>query len=113
MAFKPFATGREVSQPDGPILRVGGDIRTPGKLQNTDPVYPKVALDGGVAGVVVIEVTIGADGSVTDARIVRSVPLLDEAALDAVKQWKYERTIKDGVAIPVRMTVTVNFSVRK
>jgi protein TonB len=54
-------------------------------------------------------ITVGADGSVTDAKILRSIPLLDQAALDCVRQWKYEPTSLSGMPVPVIMTVTVNF----
>jgi len=47
---------------------------------------------------------------VTEARVVRSNPLLDEAALKAVREWRYDPTMVNGRAVPVRMTVTVNFS---
>ena len=93
-------------------VRVGGDIRAPRKIKDVAPDYPEVARSAGVQGVVIVEVTIGADGSVVDARVLRSVPLLDQAALDAVRQWVYEPVLKDGVATPVIMTVTVNFSLR-
>ena len=48
----------------------------------------------------------------TDLKVLRSVPLLDEAAIEAVRQWTYTRTFLDGVAVPVIMTVTVNFQLR-
>ena len=109
----PAATSFSPARSGFNVARVGGDIRTPRKVQNVDPVYPPTALAAGVQGVVILDVTIADDGTVSDAHILRSVPLLDQAALDAVRQWTYEPTLKDGVAIPVRMTVTVNFSLRK
>ena len=48
----------------------------------------------------------------TDVKVLRSVPLLDEAAIEAVRQWRYTPTFVDGVAVPVIMTVTVNFQLR-
>jgi protein TonB len=59
---------------------------------------------------VVIEVTIGADGRVSDARVLRSIPLLDQAAVDAVRQCEFSITCLDGVPTPVVMTVTVQFA---
>ena len=56
------------------------------------------------------QATIGADGRVIDARVLRSIPLLDQAALDAVRQWEFTPTLLNGVATPIIMTVTVNFS---
>jgi periplasmic protein TonB len=58
---------------------------------------------------VIIEATIGSDGRVQNARVLRSIPLLDDAALDAVKQWQYVPTLLNGVPVPVVMTVTVQF----
>jgi protein TonB len=63
-----------------------------------------------VAGVVIIEAIIGEDGKVRDPKILRSIPLLDQAALDCVKQWEYTVTLLNGVPVPVIMTVTVSFS---
>ena len=63
-------------------------------------------------GVVILEATIGTDGHVTDVKILRSIPLLDAAALDAVKQWEYTPTTLNGQPVPVIMTVTVNFTLQ-
>lgn len=60
----------------------------------------------------ILEATIGPTGAVTDVIVLRSVPLLDEAAVDAVRQWQYTPTLLNGVPVPVIMTVTVNFSLR-
>jgi len=95
----------------GPV-RVGGSIRAPMKTQNAEAVYPPTARAAGVQGVVILEVTIAEDGTVSNARVLRSIPLLDPAALDAVRQWRYEPTLLNGVPTPVIMTVTVNFSLQ-
>jgi protein TonB len=63
-----------------------------------------------VSGIVIIEATIGKDGSVRDARVLRSVPLLDQAALDAVRQWRFTPTLLNNEPVEVIMTVTVNFT---
>ena len=76
------------------------------------PVYPLIAQSARVQGVVIIEATIDPDGKVADTRVLRSIPLLDQAALDAVRKWEYEPTLLNGVAVPVIMTVTVNFTLR-
>jgi len=94
--------------PSGPI-RVGGAIREPMKLHNVTPVYPDIAKQARVQGIVILEATIGPDGTVSDVRILRGIPLLDQAAIDAVKQWRYTATLLNGVPVPVIMTVTVNF----
>ena len=97
------------TQAGGPV-RVGSNIATPRKIVHVDPVYPEIALQAKVRGVVIAEVRIGTDGSVEDAKILRSIPLLDQAALDAVRQWRFTPTLLNGQAVPVIATVTVNFT---
>jgi periplasmic protein TonB len=77
-----------------------------------NPVYPSIAQSARVQGVVIVEATIGPDGKVSDARVLRSIPLLDQAALDAVRQWVFTPTLLNGVPVPVIMTVTVNFTLQ-
>ena len=91
-------------------VRVGGRIRAPNKIKDVKPVYPAIAQAAHVTGVVMIEATIGPDGKVIDANVVRSIPMLDQAALDAVRQWEYVPTLLNGVPVPVLMTVTINFT---
>jgi TonB family protein len=90
-------------------VRVGGGIAPPTKLKNMSPVYPPDALAAKVAGVVIIEAVIGEDGKVRDTRVLRSVPMLDAAATEAVRQWEFTPTLLNGQAVPVVMTATVNF----
>jgi len=90
-------------------VRVGGAIREPRKTRHVNPVYPKDAIQARVQGVVILECTISAAGEVVDVKALRGVPLLTEAAIDAVRQWQYTPTLLNGVAVPVIMTVTVNF----
>lgn len=98
--------------PQTPV-RVGGVINTPAKTHDVAPTYPALAAAAHIEGVVIIEATIGADGRVQDARVLRSVPLLEQAALDAVRQWVYTPTTLNGVAVPVVMTVTVRFTLQR
>ena len=91
-------------------LRVGGPIKAPTKIVDVKPVYPKDAKDAGVQGVVILEIAVGPDGKVKDAKILRSVSLLDQAALDAVRQWEFTPVVVDGSPQTVIMTVTVNFT---
>jgi TonB family protein len=92
-----------------PPVRVGGQIRPPTKIRDVPPVYPAIARSARVAGVVTIEATIDPEGKVMDAKVVRSVPMLDQAALDAVRQWEYIPTLLNGVPVPVVVTVNINF----
>jgi TonB family protein len=91
-------------------VRPGGRIMPPKKIKDVPPVYPALAQSAHVSGAVTIEATIGTDGKVVDAKVVRSIPLLDQAALDAVRQWEYLPTMLNGVPVPVLVTVTVNFT---
>jgi TonB family protein len=90
-------------------VRPGGAVRNPTKIKDVTPVYPAIAKSARVSGTVQLELTIGPDGKVADWRVVKGVPLLDEAALDAVKQWEYTPTRVKGVAVPVIINVAVNF----
>ena len=109
-AEQAAAEAREQARKDA--VRVGGKIRPPTKTKNVTPAYPDAAKSARVQGVVIIEAVIGADGRVADAKVLRSVPQLDEAALDAVKQWEFTPTLLNGKPVPVIMTVTVNFKLK-
>jgi TonB family protein len=91
-------------------VRVGGQIKAPNKIKDVAPVYPAIARSARVAGAVTIEAMIGPDGKVMDATVVRSIPLLDQAALDAVQQWEYTPTLLNGQPVPILVTVTINFA---
>ena len=98
--------------PKSEPVRVGGTVRTPIKTVHVNPVYPPIAQSARIQGIVIIEATISEQGRVINARILRSVPLLDQAAIDAVRQWEFTPTQLNGVAVPVIMTVTVNFTLQ-
>lgn len=93
-------------------VRAGVGVQPPAKIVDVAPVYPPVAQAARVEGVVVIEATIGVDGRVQDARVLRSAPLLDAAALSAVRQWVYTPTRLHGAPVAVVMTVTVRFQLK-
>jgi protein TonB len=73
------------------------------------PVYPNIASTAGFGGMVVLECTIDPTGHVTDVRVITGHPLLNEAATNAVRQWRYTPTRLNGVPVAVLMTVTVRF----
>ena len=95
-------------------VRVGGDsgIEPPDRVEYVAPVFPDVAQNARAQGVVLLEVQIAADGEVIGVRILRSIPLLDDAAVEAVEQWGYAPPIVGGVAVPVVMTVPVSFTIQ-
>ncbi len=101
--------------PPAPVkaVRVGGNIRQPRKVVDVAPVYPELAMKAGVEGIVIIEATLEANGRVANATVLRGKPLLDEAALEAVRKWVYTPTLVNGIPTPVIMTVTVNFQLKQ
>jgi protein TonB len=94
-------------------VRPGGKIKPPVRLRGAAPVYPAIAQQARVEGTVILEATIEVDGSVRYVKVLRSIPLLDQAALDAVRQWQYSATLLNGVPVPVVMTVTVTFTLNR
>jgi protein TonB len=93
-------------------VRVGGAIQPPTKVHHVAPVYPAIALAVGVQGMAIISATISVDGEVTDTVVLKAHPLLAQAAVDAVQQWRFTPTRLNGEPVPVVMTVTVNFQLR-
>ena len=110
IAAKAKANAAARAKAKAAAVRIGGQIKPPTKIKDVQPVYPAIARSARVAGVVTIEATIGPDGKVVDATVVRSIPLLDQAALEAVQQWEYTPTLLNGVPVPVLVTVTMNFT---
>ncbi len=100
-----------VEPPPAPV-RVGGSIAAPAKIVSVAPEYPAIARAARISGVVILEATIGEDGRVRDVHVLRSIPLLDQAAIDAVRQWLFTPTLLNGQPVPVVMTVTVDFALR-
>jgi TonB family protein len=98
-------------QPDNPTgpIRPGGRIVAPQRIVYVQPVYPSIAQSAGIEGRIVIEAIVGPTGDVTEARIVKSVRFLDDAALTAVRQWKYTPTLLNGTPVSVLLTVSVDF----
>ena len=110
MAMSGGSSGLSGALPaPGAPVRVGGTIRPPERLVYVPAVYPEQARAADTRGVVILEIVIGPDGSVSDAKVLRSIPLLDQAALDAARQWRYAPTLLNGNPVPVIMTVTVSF----
>ena len=112
----PGGTGSGLSieavQPPAALgpFRVGNGIAAPRKIKDVKPAYPLPAMAARVGGNVLIEVTIGADGKVHNARVLQSIAVLDQAALDAVRQWEFEPSRLDGAAVAVTMVIIVTFA---
>ena len=99
-------------QPGTPSpVRVGGNVRPPRKLRDVRPVYSEALREAGVEGVVSLEAVIGKDGATTSVRALsaRVHPELAKAAIDAVRQWRFDPTLLNGQPVEVVMTVSVEF----
>jgi protein TonB len=105
---EPVVAAQPTPAPTAP-MPVGGKINAPAKIKDVRPVYPAFALQARVQGIVIIETVIDPTGHVQNARVLRSVPLLDAAALDAVRQWEFTPTLLNGTPVAIVMTVTVTF----
>lgn len=90
-------------------LRVGGNVQETNVIRRVEPVYPEAAKRAHVSGMVVLEAKVDEQGNVSEARVIQGHPLLNEAAIQAVKQWKYSLTLLNGQAVPVIATATVVF----
>jgi protein TonB len=93
-----------------PPVRAGGQIQAPALVKRVAPAYPPLAVTAQVQGVVILEATVGRDGRVEDVTVLRSVPLLDKAAIEAVRQWEYAPLLLNGKAERFVLSVTVSFS---
>lgn len=92
-------------------VRVGGAITAPALVSRVAPEYPNIAVNAHVQGVVVLEAVVGRDGRVEEVKVLRSIPLLDAAAIAAVRQWRYSPLLLNGQPQRFVLTVTVSFSV--
>jgi protein TonB len=98
-------------EPAGPI-RLHSGMKAPVKTTDVAPVYPVIARSAHVQGVVILEAVLNARGGVDSVHVLRSIPLLDQAAVDAVQQWRFTPALLNGRPVPVVMTVTVNFTLQ-
>jgi protein TonB len=93
-------------------VRVGGSITRPERVRYVPPIYPDVARAARIEGTVILEAVIGADGAVREVRVLRPAPFLEDAAIEAVKEWLFTPTRLNGEPVPVVMSVTVTFTLR-
>lgn len=109
--LRPLPDERDIGEagPRGP-LRVGGEIREPERIESVNPPYPELARRARLEGTVILQAIIDKQGNVKDAEVLRPLGLgLDEAAVEAVRQWKYTPTYYEGRPVEVILTVTVQF----
>jgi protein TonB len=96
----------------GPV-RVGGELQAPALLKRVGPEYPELAMRAQVEGVVILEAIVDRQGRVEDVHVLRSIPLLDNAAKAAVRQWQYSPLLLNGQAERFIVTVTVSFTLKR
>ena len=91
-------------------LRVGGDVKAPVVINRVEPVYPEVARKARISGIVIVECIIDKGGNVTNVQVLKPLPFgLDQAAVDAVKRWKFKPGTLNGQPVDVIFNLTVNF----
>jgi len=103
------------NQPAAPAapLAVGGDVKQAKLISSMAPVYPAMAKTQRISGAVTIDALIDANGRVTTMKVISGPALLQEAAKDALKQWRYQPATLDGKAVPMHLTVTLQFRLQE
>jgi len=98
-------------QPTAPAapLPIGGDVKPARLIFSVPPSYPMLAKSQHVSGNVLVDALIDATGRVTSMSVVSGPTLLHQAAMDALKQWKYQPASLDGKAVPMHLAVTIRF----
>jgi len=103
-----FGVGPGTDEP----IRLIGDIRPPERILKIEPLYPELARRSRAEGKVILEIVVGRGGDVEGVKVLKSHPLFDEAAVEAVSQWKYEPALQSGRPVKVYMTVVVDFRLK-
>ena len=91
-------------------VRVGGNVIAANLISQVKPVYPPLAKQARIQGVVVLEAEISKEGTIDNLKVITGHPLLIQAAIDAVRQWRYKPTMLNNEPVPVVTTITVNFA---
>lgn len=106
----PAPARRAASQPETVRVRVGGKVQPPALLRQVQPVYPPLARQARVEGVVRLNAVLARDGTVVSLQVVSGHPLLVRAAVEAVQQWLYRPTTLNGDPVEVALQIDVNFT---
>ena len=106
----PVRIGDETARPTA--IRVTGQMAAPRLIRRISPAYPPAARAAGVQGAVILEATIDAEGNVVNTKVLEGVTDLDQAAINAVAQWKYTPTLLNGVPVAIILQITINFSLQ-
>jgi len=108
-----FKLDNKDADPNAP-LRVGGDVKAPVAIEKVEPVYTDEARKARISGIVIVEAIVGRDGLVKEAHVLKPLPFgLDQAAVDAVKQWIFKPGTLEGKPVDVIFNLTINFRLDK
>lgn len=92
------------------VIRVGGDVEAAKAIYHPDPQYPPIAKMARIQGTVVLQALIAKDGTIEDLHVVSGSPMLANAAMEAVRQWRYEPTLLNGIPVEVATEIDVQFT---
>ena len=98
--------------PPARVVRIGGQIAQPRIIRKVEPVFPDLAVQSRISALVILEAEVDVRGHVKNVKVLRGHPLFDEAAMQAVKQWRYQPLLLNGEPTGFILTVTVNFNLR-
>jgi TonB family protein len=106
-------TAKELEEFSKGAVKAQGDVKPPRLIKEVKPIYPEEARKAEIQGIVILSVRTDIHGKVEDVLVLKSAgPLLDQAAIDTIKQWIYEPMLVNGKPQPVIFTVTVNFTLK-
>ena len=104
--------GPPPTEPEGPIM-VGGDVKAPEKILAPQPQYTEIARKARIQGVVIVQAIIDKEGNVTNVKVLKGLPMgLEEAAVSAIKQWRFRPATLNGKPVTVYYNLTVNFKLQ-
>jgi protein TonB len=103
----------EAPPPPAKVVRIGGQIKEPRKIRDVKPVYPDLAVQSRVTALVILEAEVDIRGYVKAVKVLRGHPLFDDAAAEAVKQWRYQPLLLNGEPTGFVLTVTINFNLNQ
>jgi len=109
MAALASAAPAIVAKPALQVVRVSQGVSNGLLIKRVQPVYPTLAMQMRVEGAVELDATIGKDGSTSDIKVLKGDPMLAQAAVEAVRQWKYKPYLLDGQPVQLQTQITINF----
>lgn len=101
-----------LSKTNGPAAPVGGDVKPARLVSSVAPVYPQIARNQHVGGNVVLDCLVDVNGNVSGMKVISGPALLHQAAMDALRQWKYKPATLNGDAVPMHLSITIQFKVQ-